>query len=97
MEKINCWEFMKCGRQPGGEKTKLSGICNVSTSEKNNTTNHGKNAGRCCWQVSKTNHISTPLQSPVLKLINCLDCDFFKKVKMEEEYNFNFLIENNHK
>jgi len=27
MKKYNCWEFKKCGREPGGEKADRLGIC----------------------------------------------------------------------
>jgi len=26
-ECLNCWEFKKCGREPGGEKASELGIC----------------------------------------------------------------------
>ncbi|MGE5174112.1 MAG: two-CW domain-containing protein, partial [Betaproteobacteria bacterium] len=27
MEKLNCWEHKKCGRQPGGHKVAELGVC----------------------------------------------------------------------
>ncbi len=27
MGKLNCWEFRKCGREPGGIKVHESGVC----------------------------------------------------------------------
>ena len=27
MKKLNCWEFKKCGRQPGGEHVNDMGLC----------------------------------------------------------------------
>ena len=29
--KLNCWEYKKCGRQPGGDRAKEMGICPVTT------------------------------------------------------------------
>ena len=92
METKNCWKFMKCGRHPEGENINTTGICPVSTEKKYNQTNHGKNTGRCCWQIADTNQVNTLKKSPVFKLIKCLDCDFFKKVKTEEKENFSFLL-----
>ncbi len=29
--RVNCWEALKCGREPGGEKADAEGICPAST------------------------------------------------------------------
>lgn len=31
-KKINCWEFMKCGRELGGKRVEKYGVCPVATS-----------------------------------------------------------------
>ena len=46
---INCWEFMQCGREPGGANTYERGVCQVTTCEKLDGVHNGKNGGRCCW------------------------------------------------
>lgn len=54
--KMNCWEFMKCGREPGGASAEEFGVCPASIESRlNNIHIHGgKNAGRACWAVSGT-------------------------------------------
>ncbi len=89
---MNCWEFMKCGRQPDGHKINQLGICPASTEQKYDGTNHGKNAGRCCWKIPETNCKNTSHEIPSLKIIDCIGCDFFQLVQKEEKHNFTFLI-----
>ena len=49
MTKLNCWEFKKCGRTPGGEKAKDLGVCPVTKEKKLDNIHDGFNAGRACW------------------------------------------------
>ncbi|MGD8654719.1 MAG: hypothetical protein PVG28_01325, partial [Desulfobacterales bacterium] len=53
-KKINCWEFMKCGREPGGAKAAEYGTCIAATDSSYAGINTGKNAGRICWAVAGT-------------------------------------------
>ena len=41
-KKQNCWEFMKCGREPGGERVKELGVCPVALDSSANGINSGK-------------------------------------------------------
>ena len=50
--KQNCWEYKKCGRQPGGSKVAELGICPVAVENRTDAVNGGKNAGRACWAVT---------------------------------------------
>ena len=52
MSKQNCWEFKKCGREPGGVKTAELGVCPAATTEKANGLNSGRNGGRACWAIA---------------------------------------------
>ena len=54
MSAVNCWEFKKCGRQPGGAKTQELGECPASTNVKADGMNSGKNGGRSCWAIAGT-------------------------------------------
>ena len=54
MRKINCWEYKKCGRQPGGQREKEFGVCPASLSIESNRINDGVNGGRYCWAVTET-------------------------------------------
>ena len=74
---MNCWEFMKCGRQPDGEKVNELGICPATTDSSLNGTNGGENAGRCCWKVAGT-FCDGKIQGVFTsKIIDCIECDFF--------------------
>ena len=87
MRKTNCWEFLKCGREPGGAKAKELGVCPVATNVCLNGLNCGKNAGRCCWAVGGTFCEGDVEGVFARKLTSCLDCGFFKLVAKEEGAN----------
>ena len=82
--KLNCWEFKKCGREPGGAKSQEFGVCPASQETRTNKVNSGKSGGRCCWAVTGTLCGGKVQGSYATKLGNCLQCDFFKMVKEEE-------------
>jgi len=79
MSKINCWEFKKCGREPGGENTERLGVCPVTHETDLDGVNDGKNAGRACWVVISDFYYKDPKE--------CYECDFYKLV-MEERKRF---------
>jgi hypothetical protein len=54
MPKLNCWEFEKCGRQPGGIKVKELGVCPAATEKRAHGINGGINGGRACWAIAGT-------------------------------------------
>ncbi len=82
--KQNCWEFIKCGREPGGEKAAKLGICMASIDISADGLNGGKNGGRMCWAISGT-FCGKKLQGFFAKKqLSCRACIFFKKVKEEE-------------
>lgn len=82
--KQNCWEFKKCGREPGGISSVELGICPATTNEKLNNSNHGKNGGRSCWPLAGTLCGGKIQGVFALKFQNCMDCDFYKIVMREE-------------
>ena len=87
MEKLNCWEYKKCGRQTGGEKAKECGICIAVTQKITDGVNNGKNGGRCCWAVAGT-LCGGPVQGTfAAKLDKCFDCEFYWYVNSEEGKN----------
>ena len=83
-DKQNCWEFMKCGREPGGNNVDELGICPATIDHSCNGINCGKNAGRICWTISGTFCSGKIQGSFAKKWYNCLDCEFFKQTKQEE-------------
>jgi len=83
--KENCWEFKKCGREPGGSKVKELGICPVTTYSDLNGAHDGKNAGRACWVVAGSLCGGKIQGTFAQKLHNCWRCEFMNAVKKEEE------------
>ena len=88
MEKMNCWEFLECGRQPGGSKVAELGVCRASTEIKLNGMNHGKNGGRACWAIAGTLCGGDVQGTFASKLHNCLQCEFYGLVRKEEGTEF---------
>ena len=84
MHRINCWEYMRCGRNPGGAMVADLGLCPASTESRLMGINHGENGGRACWALTGTlcgNKIQGTFAS---KLGNCRQCEFFQRVRREE-------------
>ncbi len=80
----NCWEYMKCGREPGGAKVVELGICPASADDTFDGLNLGKNAGRMCWAVAGTFCAGKVQGTFAEKRDSCINCDFFKRVQEEE-------------
>lgn len=87
MAKQNCWEFKKCGREPGGAKVKELGVCPAARETGLNGMNCGKNGGRCCWACAGTFCEGKVQGVFASKITTCLRCDFFKLVAKEEAGN----------
>jgi hypothetical protein len=81
---INCWEFRKCGREPGGNKTDVWGECPACTDTTSDGVNGGLNAGRCCWLVSGTFCDGEVQGTLARKLGTCFSCEFYQLVLVEE-------------
>ncbi len=85
MGKLNCWEYKKCGREPGGRNADGSGICPAATAAELHGVHGGKNAGRACWVIAGS-MCGTKIQcSDARKMKNCWRCDFMNVVKAAEE------------
>ena len=83
-KKLNCWEFKKCGREPGGAKVSELGVCPATEETKVDGTHGGKNAGRACWVVAGSMCGGKVQGTFAQKYGNCIKCDFFQEVKEEE-------------
>lgn len=69
------------------------GKCTVPDLQEYDGKNHGINAGRCCWQEMKKVGTITGMEVIREKFLEkCLVCEFFKKVKEEEDSGFKFFI-----
>ena len=86
MTKLNCWEFKKCGRQPGGENESQLGQCPTVGYFAAHCINDGINGGRACWAIAGTFCNGEVQGTFVSKMGRCADCDFFHHV-LEEEGN----------
>jgi hypothetical protein len=88
MEKMNCWEFNGCGREPGGSSVHEHGVCPAATAKRLDGAHGGTNAGRACWVVGGTLCNGSVQETFAKKYDSCLECDFYKKVKCEESSGF---------
>jgi len=85
--KLNCWEFVKCGREPGGAKITEHGVCPAATDTSANGINGGRNGGRICWAIAGT-LCNEKIQGTLAKeKFSCMNCDFFKLIYKEENIN----------
>lgn len=84
MSKLNCWEFMECGREPGGSKVSELGECPAATYTETDGFCDGKNAGRSCMFITGTLCAGTIQGTPKDKSKKCMDCKFFNILRSEE-------------
>ncbi len=88
-KKLNCWEFKKCGREPGGNHVHDLGVCPTTQEMRLDGVHGGLNAGRSCWVVTGTLCRGKVQGTFAKKYKDCHICDFYKKVKQEEYTKFN--------
>ncbi|MDM8549399.1 protein phosphatase 2C domain-containing protein [Desulfobacterales bacterium HSG2] len=82
--KQNCWDYMKCGREAGGDKSAELGVCPVAVNPVFDGFNLGKNCGRMCWLIAGTFCGGEVQGRFAEKQISCKNCEFYKQVHMEE-------------
>jgi len=90
-QKQNCWEEMRCAREPGADRAQEFGPCPAATDFTCDGINGGKNAGRFCWAVPGTlcgDRVQGTLEE---KIEGCRQCSFFRRVKYEEGGHFQLL------
>ena len=71
---INCWDYMQCGRVPGGANASELGICPA----------YGSDAGQACWLVAGTFCGGRVQGTFAQKMGSCLSCDFYKQVDLKD-------------
>ena len=54
VKKKNCWEYMQCGREPGGRNAPEAGGCPAAVDTTHDGINSGCCGGRFCWAVAGT-------------------------------------------
>ncbi len=72
---MNCWEFKKCGREKGGVNEKELGVCPAYP-------DHGTQ----CARVAGTFYGGKVQGIFATKLVNCMQCDFYKSPYYEKFY-----------
>ena len=87
VQKLNCWEFKKCGREKTA-KEDGPGTCPVVTEKRLHQVHGGSQAGRACWVVAGTMCGGVKQGTFAAKYDNCEKCDFYQLVKSEEKANF---------
>ncbi len=88
MSKLNCWDFKKCGREPGGARVHELGACPSATETRLDGVHEGTNAGRACWVVGGTFCDGQKQGSFGQKAPLCGRCGFPNLVRSEEEQDF---------
>jgi len=90
-KKLNCWEFMRCGREMGGHNKEI-GVCPTAVAKNLHGTHGGTHAGRACWVVAGTMCGGKAQGSFAQKYRNCEQCTFFQAVKKEEGAKFQLAL-----
>jgi eukaryotic-like serine/threonine-protein kinase len=81
---LNCWEFMGCGREPGGAEAVRLGPCPAASDTSYDALNAGHNGGRICWAVAGTCCGGKVQGTFAEKRSSCVDCELFQKVHQEQ-------------
>jgi hypothetical protein len=81
---VNCWQYMSCGREPGGAHTDLFGVCPASTDNRLDGVHGGKNAGRACWAIAGSFTKDGDEMALAGGHRDCAACDFYNAVQQEE-------------
>lgn len=91
--KKNCWEFTKCGREPGGINERETGTCPAATNTKLDGVHGGTLAGRACWVVAGTFCQGSIQGTFAQKLKDCTLCQFYQLVRKQEGANYKISLE----
>ena len=83
MNKKNCWEYKKCGREEGGSKVYELGICPATTFTQADGFCEGKNGGRACVYITGTFCSGTIQGTYKNKEKECSKCDFYNVLRNE--------------
>ncbi len=83
-KKLNCWEFMNCGRGPNAKDKEKCKSCPVVANTVLDGFNQGRNAGRACWLVAGTFCKGKVSGSYAEKINSCRECEFYKSVHATE-------------
>jgi hypothetical protein len=80
---LNCWEFMKCGREPGGRRVGELGVCRAAEFGASDGFLGGTNGGKACCFITGT-FCEEILQGTYRdKSKNCWDCAFYRALRQK--------------
>ena len=96
MKTKNCWQVIKCGREPNGRNENL-GICPAAIPGEHDGINNGEFGGRFCWNLAGSFCKGAIQGSIAKKLGNCQECNFYVLVSKEEGEDFILTIDQNSK
>ncbi|MCI5148900.1 MAG: hypothetical protein D3916_05850 [Candidatus Electrothrix sp. MAN1_4] len=83
--KIDCWEFKKCGREPGGKNIEKYGLCSLVVSLEDNKINNKRNGERLCWSLRESACEGIMRECCVNEIKECRQCTFY--IFLQESYN----------
>lgn len=83
-QKLNRWEFKKCGRERNGRNVQEMGGCPAALDDSFDGINSGINGGRICWAVAGTFCGRKKQGAFHVKRESCVQCDFFRMVTRQE-------------
>ena len=86
--KLNCWEYMKCGRGPGDPAVDKKELCPVVREYRLAGVHGGENSGRACWVVAGTFCGGREQGTYAKKFKSCMSCGFYQQVQAEEGKEF---------
>jgi CBS domain-containing protein len=84
---LNCWEFMHCGREPGGRRSEAAGICPTTMASRVDGIHRGINGGRVCFAIAGTLCGGEAQGDLTIKAAECPRCAFYQLVAKEEGTN----------
>ncbi len=90
--RLNCWEFKKCGREPGGKSVQELGVCPAAELEKYEGMNRGRKGGRVCWALVGTLCGGRVQGEFAKKSATCKSCDFYEYVLDQEGKDFGYKL-----
>ena len=80
---MNCWEYMNCGREPGGYRVPELGVCPAATFKIADGFCGGKNGGRACVLITGTLCKGEIQGTERDKHKDCTKCGFYKELVKE--------------
>ncbi len=75
MNKLNCWEWKKCGREAGGKLATKFGVCPAYP-----------DGGQRCARVAGTLCGGKVQGTFASKFLNCMKCDFYLSSNYDTGY-----------